>query len=191
MSTFQLFRQLQVQSTGQVVQDWLVTLDVLYLFLKEGPVLSNCPEICSFQDASNFILKIQLFLRSIYEALIWHTAVSPLLRLFYATVIPSSCEFFALSFKIFRTGHFLRVLSGIRCIRQSTMVWNKLCSSYRKWYAELYAISGMVVKVIKDIWRKRNRHPSNPSTEFTSFSFFYVTVSSFPQTWLIPKWNGR
>lgn len=77
------------------------------------------------------------------------------------------------------------------CIRQSTMVWNKLCSSYRKWYAELYTISGMVVKVIKDIWRKRNRHPSNPSTEFTSFSFFYVTVSSFPQTWIIPKWNGR
>lgn len=104
--------------------------------------------------------------------MIWHTAVSPLLRLFYATVIPSSCEFFALSFKIFRTGHFLQVLSGIRCIRQSSMVWNKLCSSYRKWYAELYAISGMVVKVIKDIWRKRNRHPSNPSTEFTSFSFF-------------------
>lgn len=87
MSTFQIFRQLQVQNTGQVVQGCLVILDVLYSLLKVGPVFSDCPKICFFQVASNCIFKIQLFLRRIYKASIWHTAVALPLRLFYATFI--------------------------------------------------------------------------------------------------------
>lgn len=71
MSTFHIFRQLQVQSTGQVIQDWLFFFDILHSLLKVGPVFSNCPKICSFQGVSNCIIKIQLFLRSIYKASIF------------------------------------------------------------------------------------------------------------------------
>lgn len=69
-------------------------MDVLNTLLRVGSVFSNCPEICSFQDASNCICRIQLFLRSIYRALIWHTAASLSLRMFYATVITSDWTFF-------------------------------------------------------------------------------------------------
>lgn len=127
MPTFQIFRQLQVQSIGQVVQDWLVILDVLYALLKVGPVFSNCPKICSFQDASYWIFKIQLFLRSIYKALIWYTAVSLPLRLFYSTVITPAGIFlhFLLKYLELVTAHgcllALHVLdnliwSGITCV---------------------------------------------------------------------------
>ena len=127
MSTFQILRLLEVQSTGQVVQDWLVILDVLYSLLKVGPVFSNCPKICSFQDGPNCIFKIQLFMSSIYKALVWHTAVSLPLRLFYATVITPAVIFlhFLLKYLKLVTAHgcflALDVLdnltwSGITCV---------------------------------------------------------------------------
>lgn len=127
MSTFQIFQQLQVQSTGQVVQDGLVILDVLYSLLKVGAVFSNCPKICFFQVALNCIFKIQLFLRSIYKASIWHTAVAFPLRLFYVTVITPAGIFLHFLLKylepITAHGCFLAldvldnlIWSGITCV---------------------------------------------------------------------------
>lgn len=59
MSTFQIFGQLQ--KTSQVPL-WIVILDFLNALLRVGPVFRNCPKICSFQDGSNCISRIQFFL---------------------------------------------------------------------------------------------------------------------------------
>lgn len=119
MPTFKIFGQLQ--RTDQVPL-WLIILDFLDTLLWVGLVFSNYPEIRSFQDASNRICRIQLFLRSIYKALVWHTAESLSLRVFYATVITPYWTFFLFLLK------YLELVSTYECFLASDLLDNLIWS---------------------------------------------------------------